>query len=585
VLADHPVGYWRLGEKAGAVASDKSGNENSGIYTSNVSFGQTGALTASGDSDTAAEFDGSTTYVSIGEHASYVSNRVSVEAWFYPKSLATYSAIVNRRTAANAGGTALELDTSGVLRFYVRVGGTWYNAFKAGLTTNTWYHAVGTYDGTKLSLTLNGDTPSTSAAAGTQDTPASPTVMIGKAVNNTTYFNGIIDEVALYNYPLSATQIANHYNSGNGPGWWICQSQTQMDSSNWNLLSSHYNSTTAQLFVNGQLECSVTPGTTYSSSATTRMGSNTAANDQFWQGLLASVKLFGTSDGSTVTTSSTIRSNFNAEANRFRAMPLENTVTSGAVLNLDPANAKLGVTPYATGCASTDLSWFDLSSSGIGSTLLNFVSGDCSGATADGWRGSGTPTDPYRLVFDGVNDYIKTSYVQTAVTAYTVEAWIKTTQTGGGYHVILTDRGTGAGNSLTFYQHNASPYGICLAHDSAFQIRGRCSAAGIHDGIWHHVVGTWSAPSGTAVVQSQFNIYVDGTLTNVDTGGGATPNSPLTGLGGALIGHSLIAAPWNTYFQGSLGKLTIYERELTVQEIKQNCLAQVSRYSGASCAP
>src|SRR5438128_6400185 len=68
ILADNPLGYWRLGESdPSQPAKDASGNGNDGTYNLGVTVGQPGAI--SRDSDTAVQFDGSTGYVDIPSSA------------------------------------------------------------------------------------------------------------------------------------------------------------------------------------------------------------------------------------------------------------------------------------------------------------------------------------------------------------------------------------------------------------------------------------------------------------------------------------------------------------------------------------
>ena len=50
--ADGPAGYWRLGETAGTVAADASGNGRNGDYTPVFVLNQTGLL--AGDPDRSA---------------------------------------------------------------------------------------------------------------------------------------------------------------------------------------------------------------------------------------------------------------------------------------------------------------------------------------------------------------------------------------------------------------------------------------------------------------------------------------------------------------------------------------------------
>src|SRR5687767_7829365 len=77
VLADSPLGYWRLGESAGPLASDSSGNGLNGTY-SGPGLGAPGAI--DGDSDTAATFDGDD-YVNLPTYAGLEPALVSAEAW------------------------------------------------------------------------------------------------------------------------------------------------------------------------------------------------------------------------------------------------------------------------------------------------------------------------------------------------------------------------------------------------------------------------------------------------------------------------------------------------------------------------
>ena len=66
VDALNPTGYWRLGESAGATATDRAGSNN-GTYGSGTTLGVTGAL--SGDSDTAVDFDGNGGLITVGPTA------------------------------------------------------------------------------------------------------------------------------------------------------------------------------------------------------------------------------------------------------------------------------------------------------------------------------------------------------------------------------------------------------------------------------------------------------------------------------------------------------------------------------------
>jgi hypothetical protein len=82
VLADAPLGYWRLGEAAGAAALDASGYGRHGVYAGAVTPGQGGA--PAGDPDTAVAFAGGR--VDLPERALWdplsTGGSATVEAWF-----------------------------------------------------------------------------------------------------------------------------------------------------------------------------------------------------------------------------------------------------------------------------------------------------------------------------------------------------------------------------------------------------------------------------------------------------------------------------------------------------------------------
>src|SRR5262249_6105810 len=83
VLADNPRSFWRLGEASGTNAADLGSGQNPGSYQNGVVLGRPGALT--GDTDTAAQFDGVNDNVNMGSPANgsldLGTSDVSIELW------------------------------------------------------------------------------------------------------------------------------------------------------------------------------------------------------------------------------------------------------------------------------------------------------------------------------------------------------------------------------------------------------------------------------------------------------------------------------------------------------------------------
>lgn len=139
-------------------------------------------------------------------------NVATIEAWIYPKSYAdaTYNGIVSwSNRACNGLGIALSIQNNGRLSMP-----TWCNDFvpTSGGTAvlNSWNHVAAVVNGTTASLYTNGQLVGTTTlgaislnsinlAIGSLDYPA------GR------YFNGLIDEVRIFNRALSAQEIAGRY--------------------------------------------------------------------------------------------------------------------------------------------------------------------------------------------------------------------------------------------------------------------------------------------------------------------------------------------------------------------------------------
>lgn len=204
-----------------------------------------GVATTSG-----AAFGGSTAPANI---ASFVKNQTTgntAKDYSSPCDMGTYIGTVAQAQACF--GTALDdndalsiecwykpttLRTSGVNNLIRHDGTLWWlriNSKKAQILINTTttsnttldgattlvngniYHIVGTWDGDKLRVYVNGVLDATSSSiTGTLTTGTNANATyLGSPGSET--MDGAIDEVAIYRKALSATEILNHYNSGIG---------------------------------------------------------------------------------------------------------------------------------------------------------------------------------------------------------------------------------------------------------------------------------------------------------------------------------------------------------------------------------
>lgn len=207
VQAAAPIGYWHLDETSGTTVADSSGHGLAGTVQGAVRLGAPGVLA---DTATAFEFTNSP-YVLVADNALLHPSAVSVEAWFYKTADASFQRIVSGGAFPN-NNWQLYADNTGGLFFSVVDSVGSYHSVVSGLVIplNTWAHAVGTWDGTTIKLYVNGVLR--------QSVPGSITMLtgsggmgIGGDANGGNPWNGRIDEAALYNYALSAAQVADHY--------------------------------------------------------------------------------------------------------------------------------------------------------------------------------------------------------------------------------------------------------------------------------------------------------------------------------------------------------------------------------------
>ena len=179
------------------------------------------------------DLDGTNDYIDLGTSSSLnPSSALTISAWIYINGAGTgslptiYSS--SKNSAGISGGIAIAY-TSNKIRFYFDTTGSsgWVFAeSNSTVSTSQWYHLAGTWNGSTVTLYVNGTAQTTTASATTigynTDFPAT----IGRYSSN--YFNGLIDEVALFDSALSASDITSIYNSGvpadisslSPLGWW-----------------------------------------------------------------------------------------------------------------------------------------------------------------------------------------------------------------------------------------------------------------------------------------------------------------------------------------------------------------------------
>ena len=168
ILADDPIGYWRLGQTGGIGAADETGNGLTGIYNALVAgsgpgnLGQPGPRPADGfpgfaGDNRAAHLNGTTSYVSVADaDALDITGAVTLEAWI---KLDDYSAgnggIISKYIGTGSQrGYQIYVDIQnggiGALGMVISPDGTFTNARDVvddvPLPLGEWLHVAGTFE-------------------------------------------------------------------------------------------------------------------------------------------------------------------------------------------------------------------------------------------------------------------------------------------------------------------------------------------------------------------------------------------------------------------------------------------------------
>ncbi len=150
--------------------------------------------------------------VSIGDYQ--VSNTLTVEAWVKPNSYSDYDGFLNYAmdNGATEAGFGFVYFATG-WRFYIKTNSNtieYSNMAEASAPVGQWTHLAATFDGTKVIIYRNGSAIDSADAMGNIEWMGAPdNFTLGNFSKDGTigYFDGMIDEIRLWNVIRSEVQI------------------------------------------------------------------------------------------------------------------------------------------------------------------------------------------------------------------------------------------------------------------------------------------------------------------------------------------------------------------------------------------
>lgn len=177
--------------------------------TNYLTYLNDGVLSYYGTNTKALDFDGSNDYVAIADDSTLdLTGDFSITMWINMDGLSGFPMLISKRAAISTHAWQF-YSTSSKLAF--NNGGGILNS-TTSISTGTWYHVGMTFSNGSVTFYLNGSADGTGTSTNTTNPTTTTEVTIGKAFNGN-YVDGKIDEVAIFNAELSATQISNIYNS------------------------------------------------------------------------------------------------------------------------------------------------------------------------------------------------------------------------------------------------------------------------------------------------------------------------------------------------------------------------------------
>jgi hypothetical protein len=204
-------------EGSGTAVTDASGNGDTGTING-------ATWTASGKYGKALSFNGTSSYVNLGNPASLkLTGSMTLEAWVLATGNPADDGQIIAKSDSYAPSVGWQLKTTpdtGVRTFGIGVspdGSAITQRYsKTVLALNTWYHVAGVYNASAqtLDIYVNGvldDGVLSGTVPGAQFDP-NQNVTVGKRSGGF-YFKGMIDEVRVYNRALTQAQIQNDLNT------------------------------------------------------------------------------------------------------------------------------------------------------------------------------------------------------------------------------------------------------------------------------------------------------------------------------------------------------------------------------------
>jgi hypothetical protein len=203
------VSHWRLDETGGYRAYDRAGGNDGSLY------GGPRWLSVGGLSGGALELDGVDDYVDCGNDVSLdITDEITVAAWV--KTSDAGNGEFNPYVTKGDFAFGLKHEGGNNIEFVIYNDADWRTVWYAvdSNFNDDWHHLAGTYDGNDLMLYIDGALEANSTYAGSIDSSGAAVYIGSNQEQAGRFYEGLIDDVRIYNYALSGEEIGGLLCSG-----------------------------------------------------------------------------------------------------------------------------------------------------------------------------------------------------------------------------------------------------------------------------------------------------------------------------------------------------------------------------------
>jgi hypothetical protein len=445
-----------------------------------------------------------------------LTNQLTIEAWINTLSTNEDRGIVSKvGFATGNNGYQIGLSGNSLLGQFNSPGLSWpaYQIMcPLPIATGVWHHVAWTYDQSAMKLYFNGQ-PVATNVIGAHPIATTTTDLRISGADDHVYFDGMIDEPAVYNRALSDAEIAAIYNAGSAgkcglPPSILTQPQDQTVTAGANMIFT--------------VAASGTPPLSY----------------QWW---LNNAAIAGATGTSLVLTNVQ-----DSQGGIYRVVvsnPFGSLTSSKAALTV--LSAPACVTPPAG-----SVSWWAAEGNALDSANSNNGALQGGATFAPGMVGQAFNFNPASGTV-----VVPDSSSLRLTNQLTIEGWINTRANTdpGGYAIVSKLSYPTGNNGYQFLVVGNTLQGLFNSPGTSWPSQRIISGPVISTGVWYHVAFTYD--------QSAIKLYCNGQLVTNKVIGAHAIAASISDLHISGVDSS------HTYFDGLIDEVSIYGRALSANEI------------------